>query len=49
MITELNGTAALITVIIVTLMQVLMKIRNELAYARLDLERAIKTNCRVRY
>ena len=25
-----------------------MKIRNELAYARLDLERAIKTNCGVR-
>lgn len=27
------------------IVQVLIKIRNELAYARLDLERAVKTNC----
>lgn len=30
------------------LLKVLMKIRNELAYARLDLERAVKSNFGVR-
>ena len=31
----------------VFLFQVLMKIRNELAHARMDLERAIRGNCGV--
>lgn len=32
---------------LLVIVQVLMKIRNELAYARMDLERAIKANCGV--